>query len=84
MSDSKYPQSEKLAEAHEDRIAISEFIEWLGQDQGIVLAEINQELGRYEAVLETTDTIIMRYLDIDEAALEQERRAMLASLGGEL
>lgn len=79
MSNSEYPQSEKLADAHEDRIAITEFLEWLDQDQGIILAEYDQKRERYGAVLETANTIIMRYLGIDEAALEQERRAMLAA-----
>ncbi len=70
MNENSYPQSEKLADAHNERQAIASFIEWLAADQGIVLAELSEESGRYEAVLETADTIIMRYLDIDEKALE--------------
>jgi hypothetical protein len=82
MSD--YPQSEKLAAARDARLAIAEFIEWLEHDQGIVLATTPEHGNYYVAVFEPADTIIMRFLDIDEKALEQERRAMLEALGGEL
>lgn len=79
----QYPQSEKLAAAHDERSAIAEFLEWLESDQGIILAEYEEESGHYQAVLENFDRIIMRYLDIDERALEQERRAMLDAARGE-
>lgn len=83
MSESPYPQSEKLAEAHEDRIAIAEFLEWC-TTQGIVLAKPTPSGHAYAAIHGTHDGLIMQYLEVDETALEQERRAMLASLGGEL
>lgn len=78
MSDSRYPQSEKLAEAHEDRIAITEFLEWC-TTQGIVLAKPSPHGYTYEAIHGTHDSLIMQYLEVNETELEQERRAMLAA-----
>lgn len=75
---SPYPQSEKLAEAHEDRIAIIQFLEWC-TTQGIVLAKPAPNGYAYNAIHGTHDSLIMQYLEVNETALEQERRAMLAA-----
>lgn len=83
MADYPYPQSEKLREVEDERRAIVGFVEWLGMDRGIELCEFNEEAGDYYGIVDTIDSLVMRYLEIDERALEQERRAMLASLRGE-
>lgn len=76
FADEDLPQSTKLAAAHDERSAVADFLEWCSE-QGYHLAH-HVEGRNYPAILtETHDQVIMRYLDIDTAALEQERRAML-------
>lgn len=68
--DERYPQSEKLRRGHVERHTISEFLEWI-EDQG---------MGIQNCPDTTYEDLLMRYLDIDTAALETERRTMLNEL----
>lgn len=77
------PECDKLAEVSNERDTIVEFIEWL-RDQGIHLAHYVQYEGYRDQTLapdSTTDVSwAHQFLDIDETALEAERRALLAEL----
>lgn len=77
------PECDKLSEVSNERDTIVEFIEWL-RGRGIHLARYVQYEGYREETLvpdSTTDVSwAHQFLDIDETALEAERRALLAEL----
>lgn len=59
-----YPECEKLSAIHDERRAITEFIEWAGN-----------RLANTSAT--EVDELVMEFYDIDPDKLETERRAML-------
>lgn len=65
MTTGEYPECEKLAAIHDERRAITEFIEWAGHRIGS----------------ERLDELIMEFYDIDPDKLETERREMLEAYG---
>jgi hypothetical protein len=69
----EYPQSEKLAEINEERVAINEFIEWLNNEKSISLVNEGTRSGIHQGV----DSLVMEFYGIDEKELERERRKML-------
>ena len=92
--DLKTPMCEKLSAASEQRSTITEFLDWLGE-QGIVPCKIHthtdacHEDGKrvcgyrtdeYYSVHEGPSKMILRFLEIDEKQLEDERQALLESL----
>jgi hypothetical protein len=76
-----YPVSEKLAEIRDGRVAINEFVEWLG-GQGIALCSVPEGQAHFQPIARQTDALVMEMYEIDEKELERERRAMIAGLGG--
>lgn len=81
MSNEEYPECEKLARVSAERATLSDFFEWLNQ-RGMFLCTYTYapDSSRPWPVSESDDTLIMQYLEIDQIALEKERRAMLARL----
>ncbi len=83
----KSPMCEKLAKHKVEVDAVQDFFEWL-QAQGIQLATRHQHTARCEGVCgyredelqhitAKTQTLVMRWLKIDERKLEAERAAIL-------
>jgi hypothetical protein len=77
MAEPQYPQSEKLRATADERHAVGDFLEFLRQ-QGIELAPTDER----NYPLPTEDSLVMKWLGVDEKALERERRAMLEALRG--
>lgn len=79
-----YPLSDRLSEMQTEYVAIHEFLEHLSTE-GIWLAHY-KDVGYQDLMLvpigEQHETVVLRFLDIDATALEQERRAMLEALRG--
>ncbi|QXN74282.1 DNA binding protein [Gordonia phage Cafasso] len=73
-----YPQNQRLAAAREDILTIHEFLDWC-ETQDIVLATVDDR-DRLVKISEDSVTLVERSFDIDSAAVEAERRAMLESL----
>ena len=67
-----YPESEKLRARHYHRTVIVAFLEWL-ETQGYWPHSYKAS----DAMRGSADQIALRYLEIDEAALEDERQRML-------
>lgn len=81
----RYPECEKLVAARHDSQVISEFLDWLN-DEDIVLAEYSEDapcvvgvdqLTRYRGSLEK---LLARFFEIDLAKLEAEKREILNRL----
>lgn len=69
MTTTSHPECEKLAEIHDERVAINEFVAWAG--------------GRLHGAGEIkTDELVLEFYGIDRDRLEVERQAMLAGLRG--
>lgn len=78
---SKTPELEKLDKRKDDAFAVSQFLEWLYL-RGLVIcrpAEVPWEAPFIPIPL-TTAQIVHKYLNIDEVALEEERRKLLRAL----
>lgn len=77
----KYPECEKLNRLHGTRIALVQFIEEL-REKGIWFCTQTQgvNVDVYQPITKSDDQLVMEYLEIDTAKLEEERRAMLEAL----
>lgn len=93
MTDSKYPECDKLAAVREKSQMIGNFLDWLGSEKKIVLASYHDvdwtdEDGiEIDQVLFTTNTtpekLLAEFFHIDLRKVEQERQQMLKSIRGE-
>jgi hypothetical protein len=94
MTDLKSPMCEKLSAVADQRMTITAFLDWLGE-QGMVICKVHthteqcKERGlrtcgyhenEYYSVHEGPGKMILRFLEIDEKQLEKERQALLDSL----
>lgn len=80
MSD--YPMCNKLSRVNTQRRTIVEFLGWLESD-GIVLARPTNDRFGHDSLVEKEDDLLMRFLEIDCAVLESERRSMLDKAAGD-
>lgn len=90
------PTLDKLAENADKRVAILDFLEWLGSKHGIHLASYHKHTDKCTdkdgtricasseelsyPIFTKHDSLVMQHLDIDEKMVEAERRALLRSL----
>lgn len=76
-----YPTSEKLADVEDAYVTLHQFLDWLSE-QDIHLAKY-EDVGLRDLWLqplrERHEGTVLRFFGIDPAALERERRAMLAT-----
>lgn len=84
---SKRPQCALHATTRATRSTIEEFIEWLG-DQGITLCtheptHFALNGGTYYQTMQRPEDLASDFVGIDRVELENERRALLDSLGEE-
>jgi len=92
---SAHPEHDKLHAVKENSQIIGEFLAWLQEDQGVVLAKphahsdfciedgrrvCGAESGALIGVLAPIPRWLARYFDIDEEKLEAEKRSMLDEL----
>jgi hypothetical protein len=77
----KMPECEKMAAVQVESRAISGFLGWL-DEQGIELCERAEGSfgGNLFPILTGREELLARYFDIDLVKVENERRALLASL----
>lgn len=84
MSAPATPTLDKLAEHHDERAAVIDFLDWLSETQHVFLAKYQTFEGYRDPMLTLAgmnrDHLVMQWLDIDPRVVEQERRALLASL----
>ena len=71
MSEPNYPEAEKWAKVHDHAVAITGFMQWIDDKYGDVEYWQRPKL----------EDLLYEYYEIDSKKLEEERRAMLASLG---
>lgn len=75
----EYPECEKLAEKAKESAVISNFLEWLEEND----ISLVRDWEGYQGVGVTTseyNQLLARYYDIDLNKVEDERRDILASL----
>lgn len=80
MADEDYPEHAKLKAVVDKSQAIGEFIDWLIDTKGIVLAsrfEISDILYRDAT---STDELLADFFDIDRDVLEKEKRQILETI----
>jgi hypothetical protein len=78
------PELDKMLAVKDKSQAIGEFLDWLKDDQGIVLAKWEHTSRRVDEVLVPNYTTIngwlAKYFEIDENKCEKERRALLDAI----
>ena len=75
---------EKHSKTHSERVALMQFLEWLGVKE-IDLCYIPEQYKdnfnpRYCPISKTKDALLDQYFEIDAAQLEKERRELIASI----
>ncbi len=78
-TDEAYPECAKLAEVSGMSQAIGEFLEWMGQDTPIVLAQYGEDGDLFMAST-NREKLLAEFFEIDLNKVEKERRAMLDSI----
>ena len=78
--DELYPLHVKLKEMEPQRKAVQDFLDWLSEHDKII-AYWRDDCDYPEIDHTSKAALIGKFLGIDEAALEAEKQAMLASLG---
>lgn len=73
-----YPEHDKLRAVKENSQVIGEFLDWLINEQHVVLATHRGHI--LMPVVSSIQKWLARYFDIDEDRLEDEKRAILAEI----
>ena len=76
------PECDKALKVKNKSQAIGEFLEWL-QEKGIRLASYGEERDTRSTlwtIQKSTEVLLAEFFEIDLAAMEQEKRAILAAL----
>ena len=75
----KYPMCNRLGLNAGTKAKLLEFIEWLEEEKGIEIAEYIESLGEHRPIgHHRREAIVHEFLEIDNDALEKERRQILA------
>lgn len=79
----KYPMCTRLALERATKMKILDFLDFLSHE-GISLCNYDEKRfsGSYWPIDEQGEKLVHKYLDIDDAALERERRQMIDELEG--
>lgn len=75
MSD--YPEHEKLGKITDKSQICGEFLDWLRNERGIVLADWSQQSDILYPVHISTMNLLAEFFGIDPVKIENEKRAML-------
>lgn len=88
MSVPEYPEHAKLAKVSDQTQAVHDFMTWLHEEHGVVLAVYDEnDDGIHPTRLHLAGvdmhTAIADFFDIDMTLIEREKRAMLMRTNGE-
>lgn len=71
------PECDRARKVKDQTQAAGEFLEW-ASSQGIFLGHyVEEDYGRFNPVHESVETLLARWMGIDLAKVEQEKRAIL-------
>jgi len=76
----KYPEHEKLKAHQRDVGLLSEFYDFLTQEQGWEIAKFDDDSQRLWPIRERPAEIIGLFIGVDPKKLEKEKQAMLAEI----
>ncbi len=82
-----FPECEKLQKHQEKSQIIGEFLDWLKNDQGYVIAHWDEGLHRDDddqlyPCAKTIEQLLAEYFNIDLNKVEKERQQIIESLRG--
>lgn len=80
----QYPECEKLASAHRERMAIIQFMEWLRSHEMCICVVTGSDYEPFVPYRKSYDKVAMEFLEIDEKKLDDERRVMLEEACGRI
>jgi hypothetical protein len=73
---------DRLAEHHDESMIISNFIDWLIDEDGKEICKFHADDDAYYPIRKNGETLIAKYFDIDMVKVEKERRALLEKIRG--
>lgn len=76
---SRFPEHDKLSEIKDRTQAIGEFVDWLSDTKGVVLASID-DYGNASSPRQSLIDLMAEWAGIDLDKIEAEKREMLAEL----
>lgn len=76
-----YPEHEKMRKISDQSQAVGDFLEWVRSEKGWFLAQRDDETKRIWPASYSTVQLLAEFFEIDLDKIEDEKRAMLASLG---
>ena len=74
----EYPEHEKLKVVSDESQAVGEFVDWLGNERGIFLAE--QKGFEFFPMSVSIQSLLSEFFEIDMNKIEAEKRQMLDEL----
>ncbi len=75
-----YMEHAKLNRVKDKSQAIGEFLDWLSEQRGIALCKYDPAHPPYWPIHKRTEQLLAEFFQIDLKKIEDEKRAMLASL----
>ena len=82
MTDKKtqYPECEKLKEVAPLSQKIGDFLDWLEQDKGLIIAKYDDETGKIYSVAYSKEAMLADVFGIDLQKVEKDHQAILKSI----
>lgn len=74
----EYPEHEKLSAVSDESQAVGEFIVWLSDERGILLAE--RQGFEFLPISASIQSLLSEFFEIDMKKIEAEKRQMLEEL----
>lgn len=75
------PECDKLLKVKDRSQEIGDFLEWLAGQEVELCTYVDKD--GYHPVRESTEQLLAEYFGIDLAKIEQEKRAIMKTLGGQ-
>ena len=75
-----YPEHIKLKAIQSYSQKVKDFLDWMEETKGIRLGEGGDNWGRLNVYLGSHDSLLAEFFEIDQKALEREKRQMLSAI----
>lgn len=73
----KYPECTKVRATRDEKLTIEEFLDWAAKGGVELCTAMPGGGGRFYPMVQTRETLLMKYFEIDPKKLEAERREIL-------
>jgi hypothetical protein len=75
-----YPEHDKMRNVKDHSQTIGEFLDWMKNEKGFAICEVEQTYGRWTRTTQTTEQLLAEFFEIDLAKIQDEKDHMLAEM----